>query len=81
MQDENIAVSDLGLASLLATLKFELVELKRADAKRINFLFAPADGIEKVISDYWADAETPVAIQSLFFNQKTLKNRLYAFKP
>jgi hypothetical protein len=80
MQDENIAVSDLGLASLLATLEFELVGLKRADAKRINFMFAPADGIEKVISDYWAGIKVCIPVQSLFFNQKTLKNRLYAFK-
>lgn len=80
MQHENIAVSDLGLASLLATLEFELVELKRADAKRINFMFAPADGIETVISNYWAGVEVCIPVQSLFFNQKTLKNRLYAFK-
>lgn len=76
---KNIGISDLGLASLLATLNFELVELKRVDAKRINFLFAHSEGIEKVISDYWAGVEVSVPAQSLFLNQKTLKNRLYAF--
>ena len=80
MQDEKIAVSDLGLASLLLTLEYELVGLKRVDAKRVNFLFAYTDGIEKSVSDYWANVETSVSVQSLFNNQKLLKNRLYAFK-
>jgi len=77
---ENIEVSDLGLASLLATLHFEMVGMERVNEKRINFIFAYSDGIEKVISDFWAGVEIPVPVQSLFFNQKTLKNRLYAFK-
>ncbi len=75
-----IAVSDLGLASLLSTLDFQVVGLKRVDEKRINFLFAHTGGIEKVISDYWADVEVSVKPQSLFNNQKLHKNRLYAFK-
>ncbi len=79
MQGENIAVSDLGLASLLATLQFQLVGLERVNEKRINFLFVHSKGVEKVISDYWAGAEISVPVQNLFFNQKTLKNRLYSF--
>lgn len=81
MQDEKkkIEISDLGLASLLVTLQFQLVGLERVDAKRINFLFTQAVGIEKVISDYWAGFEVSVSAQSLFNNQKLLKNRLYAF--
>ena len=73
-------ISDLGLATLLLTLQFELVGLERADAKRINFLFRHAEGFEKVITDYWAGAEISVSVQSLFGNQKQLKNRLYALK-
>ncbi len=81
MEDaEKIGVSDLGLASLLATLQFQMVGLERVNEKRINFLFTQVEGIEKVINDYWAGAEISVPVQSLFFNQKTLKNRLYAFK-
>ncbi len=81
MQEEKqIEVSDLGLASLLATLHFEMVGMERVNEKRVNFLFTQAEGIEKVISDYWAGVEVSVPVQSLFFNQKTLKNRLYAFK-
>lgn len=73
-------ISDLGLATLLLTLQFELVDLERADAKRINFLFRRTEGFEKVVSDYWAGTEISVSIQSLFSNQKQLKNRLYALK-
>ena len=80
MQDGQIAISDLGLASLLVTRDFQVVGLKRVDEKRINFLFTRAEGIEEVISKYWADIEVSVKIQSLFNNQKLLKNRLYAFK-
>jgi len=77
---EKIEIGDLGLASLLVTLHFSMVGLERVNEKRISFLFAPAEGIEKVISDFWVDAEISVPIQSLFANQKQLKNRLYAFK-
>ena len=79
-EKEKIKVSDLGLASLLTTLHFNLVEMERVNEKRINFLFTPAQGIEKVISDFWAGKEISVSTQSLFNNQKMLKNRLYAFK-
>lgn len=48
MQKENlIPISDLGLATLLVTLQFNLVDLERANEKRINFLFEQSDGIEK----------------------------------
>lgn len=80
MEDKNIEVSDLGLASLLATLQFDLVGLERVNAKRVNFVFRYADGIQKVVDDYWAGVEVSVSAQSLFTNQKTLKNRLYALK-
>ena len=77
---EKIEVSDLGLASLLLTLQFELVGLERAHEKRINFLFSQAAGIEKVISDYWAGVAVSISVQALFNNQKLLKNRLYSLK-
>jgi len=76
---EKIEVSDLGLASLLVTLHFQMVGMERVNEKRISFLFTPAEGIEKIISDFWIDAEITVPIQSLFNNQKLLKSRLYSF--
>ena len=77
---EKIEVSDLRLASLLVTLDFNLVDMERVNEKRINFLFARAERIEVVMSDYWAGAKISVSIQGLFNNQKMLKNRLYALK-
>lgn len=77
---EKIEISDLGLASLLTTLHFQMVGMERVNEKRISFLFAPAEGIEKIISDFWADSEVSVPIQSLFQNQRQLKNRLFAYK-
>lgn len=78
-EKEKIEVSDLGLASLLVTLHFSIVCMERVNEKRISFLFARAKGIEKIISDFWADAKVAVPIQSLFNNQKLLKSRLYSF--
>ncbi|MCP6718959.1 MAG: DUF5659 domain-containing protein [Patescibacteria group bacterium] len=78
--ENQVPISDLGLASLLLTFQFNLVGLERVNKKRINFLFSQTEGIEKVISDYWAGVEISVSAQSLFNNQKLLKNRLYAFK-
>lgn len=83
MKEENknqVPVSDLGLASLLVTLCFELVGMERADEKRINFLFMRTESIGRAISDYWSGVEISVSAQSLFNNQKLLKNRLYALK-
>lgn len=79
-ENQNISVSDLGLSSLLVTLHFQMVGMERVNEKRISFLFAQTEGIEKIISDFWADVEISVPIQSLFQNQRQLKNRLYAFK-
>ncbi|HEY4505905.1 MAG TPA: DUF5659 domain-containing protein [Candidatus Paceibacterota bacterium] len=79
-KEKQVPVSDLGLASLLVTLNFELIDLERANEKRINFLFVWTEGIEKVISDFLGDAQITVPVQRLFQNQRQLKNRLYAFK-
>ena len=81
MQNKNqTPVSDLGLASLLVTLHFQMVGMERMNEKRIGFLFTQVEGIENIISDFWADIEISVPVQSLFANQKLLKNRLYAFE-
>lgn len=79
-RQSNITVSDLGLSSLLLALQFQLVGLERVNEKRVNFIFTHAEGIDRVIGDFWADVEISVSVQSLFNCQKVLKNRLYAFK-
>ena len=80
MENNLQKVSDLGLATILLTLRFELVDLVRADEKRVHFVFRHGEGFDKAVSDYWAGIEIPISVQSLFANQKTLKNRLYALK-
>lgn len=77
---KKIAISDLGLASLLVTLHFDLIGMERVNEKRINFMFVQTKYIERVVNDYWAGIETFISAQSLFNNQKILKNRLYSFK-
>jgi len=73
-------ISDLGLATLLLTLQYELVKLERADEKRINFIFNCSDGFDEAVNNYWSNVEMPVSVQALFNNHKLLKNRLYSIK-
>jgi hypothetical protein len=80
IQEKTVGVSDLGLATLLVTLHFEVVDMERVDDKRVNFLFAQAEGIENAISNYWSGVSVFLSAQKLFSNHKVLKNRLYAFK-
>jgi hypothetical protein len=74
-----IGISDIGLASLLLTLNFEIVGLKQSDnSKRINFIFRSQTGLNKVIANFWADKPFSVSVHSLFNNHKVLKNRIWA---
>lgn len=75
-----VFIGDTGLAALLLTLKFELVDLERTSEKRVEFVFSVTDGIEKVISDFWQDKIVDVPTQTLFHNFRQLKNRLYSLK-
>ncbi len=76
-----IFISDLGLASLLVTLDFEILELvKEVNSKRINFVFEKKGNIEKYISAYWNNRHIFIPIHNLFANQKMLKNRIYGIK-
>lgn len=78
--ESKVFISDIGLASVLLTLEFQLVDLERTSEKRVDFVFAVTDGIEKVIADFWQNKAVEVPIQILFYNFRQLKNRLYAFK-
>jgi len=72
-------VSDLGLASLLVTLKVEMVGLEKIDsAPRINFIFKKDAWVEQIIKDYWNDKQLSVPVQTLFNNRKALINRMRA---
>lgn len=76
-QNQLFSSFDLGLASSLVSLNFELVELDKSNPKKVQFKFKRADGIDQTVNDYWAD-NLPINARTLFDNQKMLKNRIYS---
>lgn len=78
--ENQIVISDLGLAALILTLGGELLGLERSNEKRVDFVFVSSKEIEQVIEDFWQDKYVNVPIQTLFNNFRLLKNRLYAYK-
>mgnify|MGYP001604766535 FL=1 len=75
--NQEFSTFDLGLASVLLTLKYELLELDRSYPKKIRFIFKRERNIEQVINDYFED-KIELPAQSLLQNQKILKNRIYS---
>ena len=75
--NQEFSTFDLGLAAVLLTLKYELLELDRSYPKKIRFVFKRERNIEQVINDYFDD-KIELPAQSLLQNQKILKNRIYS---
>jgi UTP-glucose-1-phosphate uridylyltransferase len=75
--NQEFSTFDLGLAAVLLTLKYELLELDRSYPKKIRFVFKRERNIEQVINDYFDD-KIELPAQSLLQNQKNLKNRIYS---
>ncbi|MBI2451049.1 MAG: hypothetical protein HYV52_01770 [Parcubacteria group bacterium] len=75
--NQEFSTFDLGLAAVLLTLKYELLELDRSYPKKIRFIFRRERNIEQVINDYFDD-KIELPAQSLLQNQKILKNRIYS---
>ena len=75
--NQEFSTFDLGLAAVLLTLKYELLELDRSYQKKIRFVFKRERNIEQVINDYFDD-KIELPAQSLLQNQKVLKNRIYS---
>lgn len=70
---------DLGLATALVTLKYELIKLDKTDPKKVRFVFKEAKDIEQMMLGYWNN-EISVPALAFFNNLKTLKNRIYSDK-
>lgn len=68
---------DLGLATCLVSLGYELWNLDKTNPKKVQFIFKRADGIDMVVNDYWQD-NLKINARTLFDNQKMLKNRIYS---
>lgn len=75
--NQNFSTFDLGLATVLVTLEYELLELDRSTPKRIRFIFRREKNIEQVMTDFFDD-KIKLPAQTLFNNQKNLKNRIYS---
>ena len=76
IMNQNFSTHDLGLATVLVTLGYELLELDKSNSKRVRFVFKREKDIEQIMSDYFDDKIKLPAL-SLFNNQKNLKNRIY----
>lgn len=77
MNQNKFSTSDLGLATTLVTLEYELLKLDKSNIKRVRFVFKQENNIEEVVSDYFNN-KVELPAQALFNNQKMLKNRIYS---
>jgi len=77
MNQNEFSSFDLGLATVLITLGYELLELDKSNPKKIRFVFKREKNIERVMDDYFNN-EIKLPALSLFNNQKSLKNRIYS---
>ena len=76
MTPNEFSTFDLGLATVLVTMNYELLELNRSNPKKVRFVFRREKNIEGVMTDYFND-KIKLPAQTLFNNQKNLKNRIY----
>jgi len=74
---QKFSTYDLGLATTLITLKYELINLDKSNPKKVRFVFKEEKGIEQAMLKYW-DNKIKVPALTFFNNLKTLKNRLYS---
>lgn len=75
---ERYATTDLGLASSLVTLGYELHTLEKTlNPKKARFIFRRVPTIETSVQNYWND-HLELNARTLFDAQKMIKNRLYS---
>jgi len=75
--NQNFSTYDLGLATVLITLGYKLLKLDKTNPKKVRFVFREEKNIEQAMLDYWNDV-IKLPAQTLFNNQKMLKNRIYS---
>jgi len=75
--NQKFSTYDLGLATVLITLGYKLLKLDKTNPKKVRFVFKEEKGIDQAMLDYWND-EIKLPAQTLFNNQKMLKNRIYS---
>lgn len=77
MNQNEFSTFDLGLATVLVTLGYGLLELDKSNPKRVRFVFKREKKIEQIMTDYFND-KIKLPAQTLFNNQKMLKTRIYS---
>jgi len=75
--NQNFSTYDLGLATVLVTLGYKLLKLDKTNPKKVRFVFQEEKNIDKAMMEYWND-KIKLPAQTLFNNQKMLKNRIYS---
>lgn len=68
---------DLGLASALVTLEYELAAIDKSNRSKAQFIFRRRTGIDRDIEKYWS-GDLHLSARHLFDSMKMLKNRLYS---
>lgn len=76
IKEKQFSTYDLGLASSLISLGYQLTDLEKSNPKKVLFIFQKEDDIDEAIEDYWSD-NLQVNARSHFDNIKMLKNRIY----
>lgn len=74
---ETFMTYDLGLASALTTLGYELWSVDKTNPSKAQFIFKRDEGIDGSVNDYWNN-NLAVNARSIIDNQKMIKNRLYS---
>ena len=75
--EDQFLTFDLGLASALVTLEYDLAAIDKTNRNKSQFVFRRKANIDRDISAYW-NGDLHLSARNLFDNQKMLKNRLYS---
>jgi len=79
MNEKEFSTFDLNLATVLVTLRYELLDMDKTNPRKIRFIFKREKNIEQVMNDYWNN-KIKLPAQTLFNNQKILKSRIYSYE-
>ena len=67
---------DIALTGALLVAGYKLLDLDKSNPKKVQFIFASENGIDKAVHDYFS-FNFPVDAQTYWNNIKMLKNRIY----
>ena len=76
MNMEKYKTSDLGLASALMTIGYNVVEIDKTNVKKMLFVFKDSENLQEDINNYW-NRKLEVEPTEYFNSMKALKTRIY----